>query len=65
LSLEFDMHGQDTIQVISKEEDGVGLKPLAAINPASATAVAAAPVNCPKGLPGRLYSPPNGPLFVN
>jgi hypothetical protein len=52
--LEFDVYGQDTIRAIPEKENGVRFKSFAALDPASATAVAPAPVIRPAWLLGRL-----------
>jgi hypothetical protein len=62
---EFDVYSQNTIQAIPKKESGVRFKSFAALDPASATAVASAPVIRPEWLLGRLFTPPHRALLVD
>ncbi|HYI30132.1 MAG TPA: hypothetical protein VD863_20015, partial [Bradyrhizobium sp.] len=62
---EFDVHRQNSIRAILKEEDGIRFKPFAAFDPACATVVASAPVVRPEWLLGRLRPPPHRALLID
>jgi hypothetical protein len=62
---EFYVYSQNTIRAIPKKENGVRFKSFTALDPASATAVASAPVIRSEWLLGRLYPPPHRTLLVD